>query len=433
MSSHQRELGASRVAPVLDAPVTELEDDPYPFLAQLRAEAPAAFVPSLDLWLLTRFDDVKRAHSDVALFTTYGPATLSECFGEHHMLNVDGDQHVRYRRGVDASLAPRTVEERFLGAIEAVVDAQLELIVERGAGDLLTDYFEPVSVLALGHVLGIPEVSADELRYWFRGLMAGGSNIAADPATAAFAASVSAEIDRRLAPVFAHKDREPDDSLISHLLRRAAGHTLEARVADIAPSLKLLIAGGLQEPGHAAAITTAALLSDEDLRRRFAAQPAELARPAVEEAVRWVAPIQQNTRRTKVPVTLHGVTIPAGVDVGLSVASANRDEGVFGADSDRYDISRSGRSHIAFGFGPHFCPGNFFGRAVARTAVTRLFEELPDVRLTSAPRFRGYVFRAPIALRCRWTARSDARRALAADSSQGVVPTTLPPSAGPFV
>jgi cytochrome P450 len=398
---------------VLDASTDELEDDPYPFLAMLRSEAPVAFVPSLGLWLLSRFDDVKQAHSDLTRFTTFGPANLSECFGEHHILNVDGDPHARYRSGIDASLAPRNVGERFMGAIEAVVDGRLELISAWGSADLLADYFEPISVLALASVLGIPEVGADELRHWFRGLIAGGSNISADPEIAAFAAGVSAEIDRRLAPVFEHKDREPDGSLISQMLERAAGDTLAERVADITPTLKILIAGGLQEPGHTAAITAAALLSDETLRRRFAEQPSELARPAIEEAIRWVAPIQQNTRRTSVPVTLHRVTIPAGVDVALSVASANRDERVFGTDADRFDISRSGRSHVGFGFGTHFCPGNFFGRAVARTAVTRLFEELPDVTLVSAPRFRGYVFRAPVELRCRWTARSGSDRTLA--------------------
>jgi cytochrome P450 len=406
MSSQHRELRADRTVAVLDAGAEELEDDPYPFLAQAREETPVAFVPSLDCWLLTRYEDVKRAHSDLVRFTTSGPPNLSECFGEHHILNVDGDQHARYRAGIDASLAPRNVGERFIEVIEAVVDAQLGLIAGRGTGDLLAEYFEPVSVLSLGHVLGIPEVSADELRHWFRGLIAGGSNISADPEIAAFAAGVSAEIDRRLAPVFKRKSREPDGSLISHLLEQAAGATLADRVADITPSLKLLIAGGLQEPGHTAAITTAALLSDETLRRRFAAQPSELVRPAIEEAIRWVAPIQQNTRRTNIDVTLHGVTIPAGADVALSVASANRDERVFGADGDRFEIDRSGRSHIGFGFGTHFCPGNFFGRAVARIAVTRLFEELPDVRLVSEPRFRGYVFRAPTALQCRWSAGS---------------------------
>jgi cytochrome P450 len=401
------------MTPILDVAPEELEDDPYPFLARLRSEAPVAFVPSLDIWLLSRFEDVKRAHSDVERFHTAGPPNLSECFGEHHILNVDGEQHARYRHGVDASLAPRSVSERLTAMIETVIGSGLELIAQRGSGDLLADYFEPISVLALGRVLGIPEVGADELRHWFRGLIAGGSNISSDPQIAAYAAGVSEEIDHRLAPVFERKHREPDDSLISHLLEQAAGSTLAARVADITPTLKLLISGGLQEPGHTAAITTAAVLSDDSLRERFAAHPSELARSAIEEAIRWVAPIQQNTRRTSRPVTLHGVTIPAGADVGLSVASANRDEAVFGADADRFDISRAARAHIGFGFGAHFCPGNFFGRAVARAAVTRLFEELSDVSLVSPARFRGYVFRAPIALHCRWTPSSGRERALA--------------------
>lgn len=177
---------------------------------------------------------------------------------------------------------------------------------------------------------------------------------------------------------------------------------MSEQVADITPTLKLLISGGLQEPGHTGAIVTAALLADDSLRERFAAQPSALARAAIEEGIRWVAPIQQNTRRTSREVTLHGVTIPPGVDVGLSIASANRDEHAFGPDADRYDIDRAGRAHIGFGFGTHFCPGNFFGRAVARMAVQRLFERLPDIRLASPLRFRGYVFRAPVTLECRW-------------------------------
>lgn len=59
--------------PVIDVSPAELEHDPYPFLAQLRAQAPVAFVPSLGVWLLTRFEDVKRAHNDVERFRTYGP------------------------------------------------------------------------------------------------------------------------------------------------------------------------------------------------------------------------------------------------------------------------------------------------------------------------------------------------------------------------
>jgi cytochrome P450 len=384
--------------------VGELENDPYPFLAQLRSNAPMAFVAPLGVWLLTRFEDVKFAHADTEHFETYGPPSLSECLGEHHILNVDGEQHARYRRGLHASLAPRTVSDRFAAVIEAVVDRQLDAIADLGAGDLVASYFEPISVLALAEVLGIPEVGAKELRRWFRALIAGSSNIAADREVADYANGVSREIDEVLAPVFARKASQPDGSLIAHLLEHADGETLPERVADITPTVKIVVSGGLQEPGHGASTVAAALLSDEALRERFAAAPAELINPATEEAIRWVAPIQQNTRRTRKPLELHGVTIPTGIDVGLSVASANRDERVFGPDADRFDIDRQGRSHLGFGFGDHFCPGNYFGRVVVRTAVTRLFERLPDVRLERPAEFRGYIFRAPVALECRWGA-----------------------------
>ena len=393
-----------------DVATHELEDDPYPFLAWMRAEQPVAFVPALGVWLLTRFDDVKWAHADLEQFETYGPPSLSECLGEHHILNVDGEQHDRYRRGLHASLSPRSVSEGSVEVIERVVERRLELLARDDGGDLVAAYFEPISVLALGEVLGVPEISADELRRWFRALIAGSSNISGDPAVANHANAVSSEIDERLAPVLARNDAEPDGSLISHLLEHAEGTTLAKRVTDITPTLKIVVSGGLQEPGHAAATTMAALLSDEVLRMRFAAAPAELAGPAVEEAVRWVAPIQQNTRRTRAPVKLCGITIPAGVDVGLSVASANRDERVFGSDADRFDIDRERRGHLGFGFGEHFCPGNYFGRLVARVAVQRLFERLPEIRLERTPAFRGYIFRAPVALECRWRATRNHQR-----------------------
>jgi cytochrome P450 len=393
-------------SPVVDVSVAELEDDPYPFLAMLRAEAPVAYVPALGLWMLTRFDDVKLAHGDRERFETYGPPALSECLGEHHILNVDGDQHRRYRDGLHASLAPRIVSDRLTDAIERVVERQLDAIAGLGGGDLVGSYFEPISVLALGEVVGIPEVGADELRRWFHALIAGSSNIAGDRAVAEYANGVSREIDARLAPVLEAKDAAPDGSLLAHLLEHADGGTLAERVHDITPTVKIVVSGGLQEPGHAASTTAAALLSDDALRDRFAADPSALIGDAIEEAVRWVAPIQQNTRRARVPFERHGVTIPAGVDVGLSVASANRDEGAFGPDADRFDIDRRRRVHLGFGFGQHFCPGNYFGRAVARIAVQRLFERLPDVQLSQAPRFRGYVFRAPAELTCCWTPNS---------------------------
>ena len=218
--------------------------------------------------------------------------------------------------------------------------SQLDALLPAGEGDLVADYFEPVSVRALGRALGVPGIEADELRRWFHALIAGASNLAGDRAVAERANAVSAEIDARLRPEFERLAREPDGSLLSHMLHHARGVTLEERIADVTPTIKLAISGGLQEPGHGASTVAAALLADSGLRARFAATPAALVEAAVEEGLRWVAPIQHDTRRTRAPFRCRGVTIPAGVDVGLSVASANRDERVFGADADRFDLDR---------------------------------------------------------------------------------------------
>jgi cytochrome P450 len=186
-----------------DVTPAELERDPYPFLARLRRDQPVAYVPALGLWLLTRFDDVRRAHNDRQLFETNGPAELSECFGAHHILNVDGEQHARYQQGLHASLAPRNVSDRWSPTIEAIVERQLSGLVPQGRADLIASYFEPISVLALGEVLGIPEVGPETLRRWYRALIAGSSNIAGDPMVARDANGVSSEIDATLAPRFA--------------------------------------------------------------------------------------------------------------------------------------------------------------------------------------------------------------------------------------
>ena len=402
-SSERRPLAPSPVpAGVAAIRLSELEDDPYPALAWLREHAPVAFLPATGMWILTRFDDVRAGHRETERLRPYGPPELSECLGEHHILNVEGEQHARYRAGLHASLSPRAVSERVAELIEDVVATQLEALAATGAADLVADYFEPISVRALGRVLGVRDLEPDELRRWFHAIIAGSSNLAGDRRVAEYANGVSAEIDARLAPEFERVHRAPDGSLLAHMLEFAQGSTLVQRVADITPTIKVIVSGGLQEPGHGASIVAAALLGDAALAERFAAAPAELIDAAIEEGLRWVAPIQHDTRRTRAPFEVHGVTIPAGVDVGLSVASANRDERVFGPDADRFDLDRPRAAHVAFGYGTHFCPGNYFGRAVMRVSLQRLFERLPRIELVEPARFRGFIFRAPTALRCRW-------------------------------
>jgi cytochrome P450 len=259
-------------------------------------------------------------------------------------------------------------------------------------------------VLSLGRVLGLGHLDGDTLRRWFHGLAEGAINFEDDPARWEIADATGAEIDRELAPVLERMWVEPDDSTISTMLQHAEG-SFEQRVAQILPTLKVILLGGMQEPGHAAGTTLAGLLAAGQAAE-VAADPGRLLRDAIEEGLRWVSPIGTQTRRAKVPVELGGVTLPAGASLGVLVSSANRDEKVWGPHADVFDVHRPRRNHAAFGFGPHFCSGHHFSRVQMRIALRRLLERLPGLRLDveRPPVFTGWEFRAPRNLHVTWDA-----------------------------
>jgi cytochrome P450 len=252
-------------------------------------------------------------------------------------------------------------------------------------------------------VLGIGEFGGDVLRRWFADLAQGATNFEEDPSKQAVGDAASREIDERLAPVFERLLAEPDGSTIANMLGAVEG-SLAERTAQIMPTLKVVLLGGMQEPGHAAGSTVYGLLSNPDQAAALAADPAGLSEAAVEEGLRWISPIGTQTRRVARDTELAGVPLPAGANVGLLVSSANRDERVFGASAEDYDLTRSITGPAVFGFGPHFCTGHAFSRVLVQLAVRRLFERLPGLRLDpdNPPRLRGWEFRAPATLHVRW-------------------------------
>ena len=159
----------------------------------------------------------------------------------------------------------------------------------------MAEYFEPISVLSLGQVLGLGDVDGDTLRRWFHGLAQGATNFEDDPGKWADSDATGAEIDEALAPVFERLHAEPDGSTIATMLELAEG-TLQERVAAILPTLKVILLGGMQEPGHACGSTLVGLL-ESGQAAELAADPAGLVRPAIEEGLRWISPIGTQTRR----------------------------------------------------------------------------------------------------------------------------------------
>ena len=383
--------------------VEELDRDPYPIYARMRREAPVCFVPAVGLWFVTRWADVEFAASHAELIDSgVTPSPLDRVMGGKSILVLDGEPQKKLRAMLDPSLRPRVVEATTPGLIEPHVDELLDGLEDRGEAELMAEYFEPVSVRGLGRGLGLGHLDGDTLRRWFHGLAQGAINFEDDPARWAIADATGIEIDGELAPVLERMWAEPDDSTISTMLQHAEG-PFEDRVAQILPTLKVILLGGMQEPGHAAGSTVAGLL-ESGQAAVFAVDPAGLVRDAVEEGLRWVSPIGTQTRRVVVETELGGVMLPAGANLGVLVSSANRDEEVWGPTADAFDLYRPRRNHGAFGYGPHFCSGHHFSRVQMRIAVQRLFERLPNLRPDPErpPLFNGWEFRAPQHLHVLW-------------------------------
>lgn len=385
----------------------ELERDPYPIYARLRAEAPVAWIPAAEVWFVTRFQDCSDVgNQKFGFVAAAGHPTLDRVFRTPNVLTTDGPVHQDLRAGIDPRLKPASVSEVVDDIVRPVARRRIAGFAAAGSGELMAEYFEPVSVEALRHVMGLDGlVDADTLRRWFAGLNTGIANFGLDPDTFAAADAISAEIEQVLDPLIAQLSTRPDDSMISHMLWAGVQDGRPRSIDTIMPSLKVILLGGMQEPGHAAGSTLLGLFSRPEQLARVAADPVGLAPLAVNEGLRWIAPIGAIERQASFDTEVAGVRIPAGAIVEAVIASANRDESRF-ADPDTFDLDRSTRSHQAFGGGDHFCAGHFFARQVERIMLEELVTALPGLRPRPDTQtdVAGWFFRAPVALEARWDA-----------------------------
>ncbi len=380
--------------------VEDLERDPYPIYARLRADAPVCHIPAVALTLVTRWDDVQHVARHPHLFTAdVASSPLTRTLGQN-MLTLDGDRQKRIRATIDPSMRPRRVEQYAPDVILPIAEAHLAALTVAGGGELMASYCEPVSVLALGAVMGLGDVDADTLRRWFGSLALGGANFESDPAKQEVADAASAEIDRRVMPLLDRLEAKPDDSVLSQMLHiEPNGGRLSKQ--EVSSNLKLILLGGMQEPGHALGITLWALLSHPEALAEVRADT-ELLPSVVEEALRWHSPVGTQTRQVTERTEIAGVELEPGTVIAAVLASANRDERHW-EDPERFDIHRAG-AHAGFGLGAHHCAGAPLARHEVLLPLRLLLERLPDLRLDDEQvvELSGWEFRAPLALHAKW-------------------------------
>jgi cytochrome P450 len=380
--------------------IEDLEADPYPIYARLRREEPVAFVPAANVWFATRWADVETVTKNPEIFTAEARTSPVEVsFGKPTILTSDGAVHRELRTAIEPQYRPRPVMAYIDALVRPIAEECLAAFEGQSSAELMAEYFEPISALSLVRSFGLSEVDAPVLRRWFHGLSQGAINYERDPERQAVCDQTCAEIDAALMPVLHRLAKEPNSSPLSHMLHSGMPEGESRAPEFILPTVKVTLLGGMQEPGHGAGSVLAGLLRNPDQFAALLAGMDTWIPRAVDEGLRWVAPIGTQMRVTTRDVELGGATVPQGAPVAAMLASANHDEAEF-ADGHRFDMTRPKSSSASFGFGRHFCAGKWFAKAQIEIALRALLDRYPGLRLDPGrlPEFRGWEFRAPTSL-----------------------------------
>ena len=346
-------------------------DDPYPIYRRLRDEAPVYHHARRDVWALSRWDDVQAAAKDWETYSSSVGGTGNDLDDTYQLFLPAGDLpaadpplHTRLRGALRLAFSPSALKVRFEPAVRSQVRERIDAFANAGHADFARDLARPLPGTTMFTWFGFPETDHPRLLALFGDML---ERTPGERALPPVSIAARDQLRAYILDVARERRAHPSDDLMTHLVRAEAAGEL-SRDELIGSSLLLFVAG---------ITTTSGLISNsllhlvrfvetrETMRREPATIPA-----AVEELLRYEAPIQALGRTTTRPVELHGTTIPAGASVALIWASADRDERHW-PDPDTLDIGRSPR-HVAFGDGIHHC----LGAPLARLEAKIVFEEL---------------------------------------------------------
>jgi cytochrome P450 len=385
--------------------------DPYSVYRAMRDRYPVYRDDERGFWALTRYADVQSAARDWQTFSSTPHVDIDDTpglVGPGNFLDYDPPEHDVFRKVVAGRFAPKGIAA-LEPIVQAVVADLLDAVGERDHAndpegtDLARDLAWPLPPRVVLYFLGFPEPDHPWLRATFERMLlrTPGSNALPQEAIDGHEALRDYFRDLRETPA-----RALDDSPIGDVFSAARDGTISAE-QSIGYLFLMFLAGMETTVG---VVSNAALLlgGHRDQRAKLLDGSVSAAQ-AIEEVLRYEAPVQYLARSATRPVELHDTVIPAGDRVLLVWAAANRDERNWD-DPDRFDVTRPPKRHLAFGEGIHFCLGAPLARLEARIAVDELLRRFPDYELAGDlerfPTHNGRALaRLPVALNAR-SARS---------------------------
>ena len=352
--------------------------DPYPAYRELRAMSPVCWNDVTKFWALLKYEDVRYVSSNPALFSSAKGITIPDPempspVQEGNLIFSDPPRHRQLRKLINAGFTRRQVAH-LEPKIREIVRGILDGLEPGSAHEFAEEIAAPLPTRMIAELIGAPPDDWEQFRAW-----SDAATGTADPEIELDPFVAMGQLYEYFQKLIAARRAEPRDDLLSVL---AEAEIDEQRLTDedlLNFSFLLLVAGN-ETTRNLIALGTLALIAHPNQCRLLVDDHA-LIPGAVEEMLRWNSPVVHMARTATTDIEIRGQLIAEGDTVVMLYGSANRDEDIFGADSEQFKVTRHPNPHIAFGCGEHSCVGAQLARLEASVLFDELLRRFPKLEL----------------------------------------------------
>ena len=391
--------------------------DPYPYFDFLRSSGPVQHATSQNVLAVTGYAEAVATYKDPAMsscvavagpfpplpFTPQGD-DIREQIEEHradipmaeHVVTMDAEQHARTRGLLSRLITPKRLSENeeFIWRLS---DQQLDTFIDRGRCEFMEDYAKPLATLVIADLLGVPAEDHSQFRAVLSGEPLGGlgqeETVAHNPLM---------WLDEKFAGYITDRRREPRADALTELAQAKYPDGGTPEVDEVVKLATFLFAAGQDTTTKLLSAAIRVIAERPDIQDKLRANR-ELIPGFLEECLRLESPVKTHFRLASRTSQLGEVPVPAGEIVMLLPGASNRDPRKFD-DPNEFQLDRKNvREHVAFGRGPHSCPGAPLARSEGRISMNRILDRMADIRISEkdhgAPGERRYDYEPTFIMR----------------------------------
>jgi cytochrome P450 len=377
-----------------------LLEDPYPYFDELREQCPVLPLPHLGVVAVSGYDEANQVYHDASFsscnsvigpFATF-PVPLegddvTEIVREHrdqlpmheHMVTMDPPEHTQERSLLLRLITPKRLKENE-AFMWRLADRQLDEFLADGRCEFIRAYSQPFAMLVVADFLGVPEEDHQRFREGF-GLSKGIGTVGAGE-SGSVGENPLAWLDEAFSAYIEDRRAHPQPGILTELAQATYPDGSIPPVTSVVRTATFLFAAGQETTARLLAAALKHLAEHPELQDVLR-DDRSLIPSFVEEVLRVESPVKADFRLAQRSTSIGDVDVAAGTPVMLLNGAANRDPRRFECPHEFRVDRPNPQAHIAFGRGPHSCPGGPLARVEGRVSLERILDRTRNIRLSA--------------------------------------------------